>query len=72
MKTFILLWWEYRESEFMTLVSMYSRNDAIIMSYTLSELQKLTRRVFIMAGKENDGLKYGGIAEKPPNLTRHN
>ena len=25
-----------------------------------------------MAGKNNDALKYGGIAEKPPNLTRHN
>ena len=42
------------------------------MSYTLSELQKLTRRGFIMVGKNNGGLKYGGIAEKPPNLTRHN
>ena len=27
---------------------------------------------FIMAGKNNGGLKYGGMAEKPPNLTRHN
>ena len=36
------------------------------MSYTLSELQKLTRRVFIMAGKNNGGLnlKNGGIVEK--------
>jgi len=25
----------------------------------------------IMAGKNNGGLKYGGISEKPPNLTRH-
>ena len=24
-----------------------------------------------MAGKNNGGFKYGGIAEKPPNLTRH-
>ena len=34
------------------------------MSYTLSELQKLNRRVFIMARENNGGLKYGGIAEK--------
>ena len=27
---------------------------------------------FIMAGKNIGGLKYVGIAEKPPNLTRHN
>ena len=27
---------------------------------------------FVMAGKNNGGYKYGGIAEKPPNLTRHN
>ena len=26
----------------------------------------------IMAGKKNGGLKYGGIAKKNPNLTRHN
>ena len=25
----------------------------------------------IVAGKNNGGYKYGGIAEKPPNLTRH-
>ena len=25
----------------------------------------------ILAGKNNGGYKYGGIAEKPPNLTRH-
>ena len=25
----------------------------------------------IVTGKNNDGYKYGGIAEKPPNLTRH-
>ena len=25
----------------------------------------------IVAGKINGGLKYGGITEKPPNLTRH-
>ena len=48
----------------MTLVSVYYRNGAIIMSFTLSELQKLTRRVFIMVGKNNGGLKYGGFAEK--------
>ena len=25
----------------------------------------------IVAGKNNGGYKYGGFAEKPPNLTRH-
>ena len=25
----------------------------------------------IVAGKNNGGYKYGGIVEKPPNLTRH-
>jgi len=25
----------------------------------------------IVAGKNNGGYKYSGIAEKPPNLTRH-
>ena len=25
----------------------------------------------IVAGKNNGGYKYGEIAEKPPNLTRH-
>ena len=25
----------------------------------------------IVAGKNNGGYKYGGIAEKPPNLTGH-
>ena len=42
------------------------------MSYTVSELKKVDSAGFIMAGKNNDALKYGGIAEKPPNLTRHN
>ena len=27
---------------------------------------------YIVAGKNNGGYKYDGIAEKPPNLTRHN
>ena len=26
---------------------------------------------YIVAGKNNGGYKYGGISEKPPNLTRH-
>ena len=26
---------------------------------------------YIVAGKNNGGYKYGGIAEKPPNLTSH-
>ena len=27
---------------------------------------------FMIAGKNNGGLKYGGFVEKPPNLTHHN
>ena len=27
---------------------------------------------YIVVGKNNGGYKYGVIAEKPPNLTRHN
>jgi len=27
---------------------------------------------YIVVGKNNGRYKYGGIAEKPPNLTRHN
>ena len=27
---------------------------------------------YIVAGKNYNGYKYGGIAEKPPNLTGHN
>ena len=27
---------------------------------------------YIVAGNNNGGYKYGGIAENPPNLTRHN
>ena len=44
---------------------------ALHFLHTLLELQKLTRLVFIMADKNNGGLKYGKIAEKPQNLTRH-
>ena len=27
---------------------------------------------YVLPGKNNGGCKYGGIAEKPQNLTRHN
>ena len=44
------------------------------MSYTLYPVRtpKVDSAGFIMAGKNNGGLKYGRIAEKPPNLTHHN
>ena len=35
-------------------------------------LVRLIMTGYIVAGKNNGGYKYGGIAEKPPNLTRHN
>ena len=34
-------------------------------------LVRLTMTGNIVAGKNNGGYKYGGIAEKLPNLTRH-
>ena len=37
----------------------------------LSTLVGLIMTGHIVAGKNNGGYKYGGIAEKPPNLTRH-
>ena len=44
------------------------------MSYMiyLVRTPKVDSAGFIMAGKNNSGLKYGKIAENPPNLTRHN
>ena len=44
------------------------------MSYMmyLVRTPKVDSASFIIAGKNNGGLKYGGITEKPPNLTRHN
>ena len=33
---------------------------------------KVYSAVFILAGKNNGRLKYGGIDEKSPNLSRHN
>ena len=38
----------------------------------LTTLVRLIITGYIVAGKNNGGYKYGGIAEKPPNLTRHN
>ena len=35
----------------------------------LTTLVRLIMTGYIVAGKNNDGYKYGGIAEKPPNLT---
>ena len=61
----------YLESEFMTLVFnvKYERYNY----YDIYPVRnpKVDSAGFIMAGKNNDGLKYGGISEKPPNLTRH-
>ena len=34
----------------------------------LSTLVRLIMTGYIVAGKNNDGYKYGGITEKPPNL----
>ena len=39
---------------------------------SLFTLVRLFMEGNIMAGKNNGGLKYGGISEKPPNLTHHN
>ena len=41
---------------------------AFVFGYTLVRLIMTGN---IVAGKNNGGYKYGGIAEKPPNLTRH-
>ena len=46
--------------------------DDQYITYQKSELQKLTRRVLLWRVKNNGGLKYGGIVEKPSNLNRHN
>ena len=40
----------------------------MIICYTLV---RLIMTVNIVAGKNNGGYKFGGIAEKPPNLTRN-
>ena len=44
------------------------------MSYMiyLVRTPKVDSAGFIMAGKNNGGLKYGGITETPPNLTELN
>ena len=39
------------------------------------KMTTLVRKIvtgYIVAGKKNGGYRYGGIAEKPPNLTHHN
>ena len=58
----------------MTLVSMFFKETMKLLSYMiyLVRTPKVDSAGFIMAGKNDGGLKYGGIAEKPPNLTRHN
>ena len=49
----------------MTLVSMLNRNDKIIMTYTYPVRNpKVDSAGFIMADKNNAGLRYGGISEK--------
>ena len=38
----------------------------------LTILVRLIMTGYTVAGKNNSGYKYGGIAKIPPNLTRHN
>ena len=40
-------------------------------NYRVTTLVRLIMTGNIVAGKNIGGYKYGGIAEKPPNLTRH-
>ena len=41
------------------------------MARSIYTLVRLIMTGNIVAGKNNGGYKYGGNAEKPPNLTRH-
>ena len=43
-----------------------------MQSLKWATLVRLNMTGYIVAGKNNGGYKYGGIAEKPPNLTGHN
>ena len=45
--------------------------NCLLISIKLITLVRLIMTGNIMAGKNNGGYKYGGIAEKPPNLIRH-
>ena len=42
-----------------------------LLGLFLYTLVRLIMTGNIVAGKNNGGYKYGGFAEKPPNLTRH-
>ena len=57
-----------------TLVTMITLTVVTMETVTLVTITTLTlvRSImtgYIVAGKHNGGYKYGGIAEKPPNLT---
>ena len=47
-------------------LNLYSAQATVIIP-----LVSLIMTGIIVAGKNNSGFKYGGIAKKPPNLTRH-
>jgi len=47
-------------------------NSAVYVQTFLLTLVRLIMTGYIVAGKNNGEYKYGGIAEKPPNLTHHN
>ena len=49
-------------------ILLYFRDPNSTLVYTLVRLIMTGN---IVAGKNNGGYKYGGIAKKPPNLTRH-
>ena len=55
-----------------------STSTSLKSRFVLDRMRKVTTLVrlimtdYIVAGINNDGYKYGGIAEKPPNLTRNN
>ena len=51
---------------------LFTLKELFDADITLFTLVRLTITGNIVAGKNNGGYKYGGIAEKPPNLTRHN
>ena len=50
---------------------LYTVLKGKLSSFSLHTLVRLIMTGNIVAGKNNGGYKYGGFAEKPPNLTRH-
>ena len=47
------------------------KNVQLFDSFNLTTLVRLSMKGNIVAGKNNGGYKFGGIAENPSNLTRH-